>query len=264
MNMSDHSVLPLAPTPPTRPRRRFRGSRLRPPRLARAALGIGLVAGLVTGALAVPDPALAAPARCALLMPTKIVVNSATEQASVRLASSCTAAQVERAVWSLRQPGGGLAMPIAFEPADLAAGRTAGSVEFYDDDRKGAWTARPHEVTGPASADLVQNTPVTLLKYGSRIAASVDRSRNGLTWTVKATQWSGAAHAWVKRPKVRVGLFHRASGSSGWRYVTSVRTSSAGTARVSLRSLKAGSYRLVIAETPTVWAAYSRTVRGKI
>jgi hypothetical protein len=254
--VSDSSTAPVPATPPLH---RPRGSGRRRPLVIRAALGVGLVAG----ALVVPGSAQAAPARCALAMPTKIVVNSVTEQAPVRLTSSCAAARVDRAVWSLRQPGGAVAMPVEFAPEDLAAGRTTGIVEFYDDDRKGAWTARPDGVTSTASTELVQNTPVTLLKYGSRIAATADRSRNGLTWTVKATQWSGAAHAWVKRPKVRVGLFHRASASSGWRYVKSVRTSSAGTARISLGALKTGSYRLAVAETPTVWASYSRPVRGR-
>ena len=43
----------------------------------------------------------------------------------------------------------------------------------------------------------------------------------------------------------------------------SVTTSSTGRAPVTLGSPKAGNYRLMVAETPTVWASYSTAVRGR-
>ncbi|MGY2128113.1 hypothetical protein [Blastococcus sp. SYSU DS0617] len=78
-----------------------------------------------------------------------------------------------------------------------------------------------------------------------------------------ATQWSSRTHAFAPRAKARVGLFHQAPGSTAWKFVKAVTTSSTGKATVTLPSPKAGNYRLKVAETPTVWAAYSRTVTGR-
>ena len=41
-------------------------------------------------------------------------------------------------------------------------------------------------------------------------------------------------------------------------------TSDTGKVSFTVNSPKAGNYRLVIAETPTVWASYSSTVKGRI
>jgi hypothetical protein len=92
----------------------------------------------------------------------------------------------------------------------------------------------------------------------------VTRTSTGLSWAATATQWSGRSHKNVARPGVTVGLFHQTSSSAAWTYVKSAKTSSTGKATVSLGTAKTGNYRLMVAETPTVWASYSSPIKGRI
>ena len=82
-----------------------------------------------------------------------------------------------------------------------------------------------------------------------------------MSWAATATQWSSRTHAFGPRAKASVGLFHLAPGASTWKFVRSVTTSSTGKATVSVATTKPGAYRLKIAETPTVWAAYAPVLR---
>ncbi len=61
-----------------------------------------------------------------------------------------------------------------------------------------------------------------------------------------------------------VRLYHQTKTGATWTYVKAATTSSTGRATVSVTSPKAGNYRLVIAETSTVWAARSTTVKGRV
>jgi hypothetical protein len=223
------------------------------------------VALAVAAAVAVPAQANAA-VECGLLMPTKVVVNDDTVDIDMALTSGCSTNQASYANWDLVHPGSGAVVDNDFSAQDVAdsADGTYWALPWPDVAPMGKWISQP---TGAERADrtpLTQNTAVTLIKYGSKLTTKVTRTGSKLTWSTTATQWSGRSHKNVVRPGVSVGLFHKATGSTTWKYVTSVKTSRTGKATLSLTTPKSGSYRLKAAETPTVWASYSSAVRGRI
>lgn len=215
------------------------------------------VLAVATALAVVPASASAAPSECSVVVPTKVVVDREVVVSPVRVASNCSWNEMEFAHWTLHHATGEH-IPLTF--ADFRGSR---SVTWYDDDAKGTWTTRPVEAHRSDGSLLTQNSATTRVKYGARLGASVTRSGTAMTWTAAASQWSGAHHRWVPRPRVRVALFHQPSGSTTWRYVTSRTTSGTGRATLGLRTPRTGTYRLVTGETPTVWASYSRPVRGR-
>ena len=199
---------------------------------------------------------------CSLVMPTKVVVAARSVDADVRVATNCSANGAEHAYWDLFHPGRNYGWGLMFEEADLA--HPNWYITWRDFDPMGVWTLVPVEAEQADGNPLKQNSAVVKVKYGSRLTTKVTRTRTALSWAVTATQWSGVKHGWNTRARVTVGLFHQPPGSTTWKYVKSVKTSSTGRATVTLGSPKAGNYRLVVGETPTVWAAYSTPIRGRI
>jgi hypothetical protein len=221
-----------------------------------------LPAALAVGAAVLaPTPAQAA-SQCALVMPTKVVVDEPTEEMDFNLTTGCGRNGATKASWNLVH-NSGAGGPLDFEAEHFE--QRYFYIEWYDDqDPKGNWYLKP---TGAERADgtpLTQNSAVVEVKYASKLTTKVTRTSTGLIWAASATQWSGRSHKYVARPRVNVGLFHQARTGAAWTYVKSARTTSTGKATVSLGTAKTGNYRLVVGETPSVWAAYSTTVRGRI
>lgn len=212
--------------------------------------------------VAVPSSASAA-AQCGVLMPSKVVIDDATVVTDMTLTSGCFRSGAEHANWDVWHLSTGFGYENNFTSEDLADG-PYWTWSWQDDEPMGRWVT---EATGAATADgtaLTQNDVLTIVKYDSRLSTRITRTSTGLRWAATATQWSGRSHKYVVRPHVNVGLFHQTRSGADWTYVKSVRTSSAGTATVSLTTAKTGNYRLVVGETPSVWASYSRTVAGRI
>ena len=216
----------------------------------------------LAAAVGLPSPASAA-AQCGLIMPTKVVINASEVDTDMTLTSGCFTNEADHAYWDYTHNSTGWGAPMNFESGDLALGPDW-YITWDDFQPMGNYSLTPVECKTAGGVDLTQNSVVTKVKYGSKIAATVTRTSTKLTWAATATQWSGRAPTNVARPGVTVGLFHQTSSSAAWTYVKSGTTSSTGKATLSLTSPKAGNYRLVIAETPTVWAAYSSTVKGRI
>ena len=222
-----------------------------------------VLAAVSVAAVAVPGSAAsAAVPGCHLNGPTKVVVNAATEAVTWGFGADCmdvTNGGGASASWELRSPSGALVKTIGLEIPDPLAYEDTHT--FADTAPMGRYTT---DALGITPSWLTQNQPVIDVKYHSRITAPVTRTSTALTWAATATQWSGRSHAYVPRPGVRVGVFHQPTSASAWTFQKSVYTSSTGKAAVSVTSPKTGNYRLVIGETPTVWAAYSPAVKGRV
>jgi hypothetical protein len=209
---------------------------------------------------ALPSAAQSASTQCSIVMPSKVAIGAANVTTPIRVASNCAANDVDMAHWALEHASG------AYTPLDfvVSVGDTTQRLQWFDDDPMGTWTTSPEAATTAADDPLVQNTTSTRVKYAAKLTTRATRTTKALSWAVTATQWSGRTHAYVGRSRVAVSLQYKATGSTTWKYVKAVRTTSTGRATVSIGSPKAGSYRLAVAETPSVWAAYSTPVRGKI
>jgi hypothetical protein len=218
---------------------------------------------VVAAAAVVVTPAPAGAAvQCGLIVPTKVVINAETVEMPMTLTSGCYANAADHAYWDYDHSSGAW-FAVDFEPEDLD-GTTDWALPWYDDDPMGRWALNPTEAKTGDGTDLTQNSAVTQVKYASKIATTVTRTSTKLTWAATATQWSGRAHKNVARPGVTLGLFHQTSSTAAWTYVKSATTSSTGKATISLSYPKSGNYRLKVAETATVWAAYSSTTKGRI
>jgi hypothetical protein len=221
-----------------------------------------LPAALALAAVVVVPSSASAASQCALVMPTKVVVNEPTEEMDFNLTAGCGTNGATQASWNLVHSSG-VGGPLDFDAADIE--QRYFYIEWYDDeDPKGNWYLKPNGAARVDGTPLTQNSAVVKVKYASKLTAKVTRTSSGLIWAANATQWSGRSHEYVARPRVTVGLFHQTRTGAAWTYVKSVTTTSTGKATVSLGTAKAGNYRLVIGETPTVWAAYSTTVKGRI
>jgi hypothetical protein len=198
-----------------------------------------VVAAAVTVAIV---PAQAA-GPCSLVMPTKLVVNEDIETIHVRLADNCTTSGWATANWDVAHS----VIDEGVFYADFADGIDEQDLDVWG--YAGRYTAYGVEAVDGDGAALDQNEPVMVAKYASKIAATVTRTSTKLTWAATATQWSGNQGKNVVRAGVNIGLFHQASSTSAW---------------ISLTSPKSGNYRLKVAETPTVWAAYSSTIKGRV
>ena len=212
-------------------------------------------------AVALPTPAQAA-VQCGLFVPTKVVINAEIVESDMSLTDGCYNNQADHANWDYRHSGSGFYVDNDFAAADLAESQYW-TWKWPDDAPMGRWVSEPRGAEQVDGDPLTQNTAITYVKYGSKLTAALTRTSSELTWAATATQWSGRSHKNVARPGVTVGLFHQTSSTAAWTFVKAVTTSSTGKATVSLSSPKSGNYRLVIAETPTVWAAYSTTVTGR-
>ena len=213
----------------------------------------------VAATVGVPAAGSAAVPGCHLAGPTKVVVDSTSEKVTWGFGPDCmdvTNGGGATATWALTDPSGDPVTTIGLDiptPDEHEYSHT-----FADTAPKGWYTATG---TGITPSWLTQNAPVLDVKYASRI--SVPGSRNGsdkLTLSAHVTQWSGAAHDYVGRRNTPVALQFKPRGSTTWTYVKAARTSSAAKVTISVMSPKAGSYRLKVAETNTVWAAYSQAV----
>ncbi len=222
-----------------------------------------LSAAIASGvAMTIPSSASAGTEQCTVIMPTKVVINAQVVDSPVRFGSNCATNQAVEAWWDLNHSTGNVDSIVFFDD-EFAAGSS--STEWFDLDPMGRYVIQGSGAYKADASELTQNSPVTVIKYHSRFAGGVTRSSTGgLTWSVTAQQWSGRSHAYVGRPKVNVGLFYQATRSTTWTYVKSVTTSSTGKATVTMSAPKSGTYRLKVAETPTVWASYTNAVKGRI
>jgi hypothetical protein len=215
-------------------------------------------------AVLTPVPAQAA-VQCGLTVPTKIVVNDAISVGSVRLTDGCQDNAADHAYWDYVNSTG--AFPMDFSAGHIDGTRSRQFVVEFDHDEVGRWVLTPRGAEEADGTPLTQNSAVTLVKYDSELRAPVTRTSTKLTWAATATQYSRRGNdglgGYVARPGVTVGLFHQSSSGGAWSYVKSATTSRTGKVTISVSSPKSGNYRLVVAETPTVWAAYSTTVRGR-
>jgi hypothetical protein len=223
-----------------------------------------LPAAVALAAIVVVPSSASAATQCGLIVPSKVVINAEEVDAPMSLTSGCYSNAADHAYWDYDHPGSGAWFPVDFEASDLELGPDGWSLPWYDDDAMGQWVLTGNECKTGDGTDLTQNSAATLVKYASKVSAPVTRTSTKLVWAATATQWSGRSHKNVVRPGVTMGLFYQATGSTTWSYVKSATTSSTGKATISLSYPKSGNYRLKVAETPTVWAAYSSTIKGRV
>ena len=212
--------------------------------------------------VAVPSSANAA-VQCGLLTPTKVVVDTADEARPVYVTTGCRSNAADHAHWDYVHRTGEVA--VNFTAAQIDGLGLPQPMVTYGDQHIGRWVLTPRGAEQADGTPLTQNSAVTYVKYASRFDTRVARTSTRLIMNATALQYSARdGGGFVVRPDKTVGLFHRASPGAAWKYVTAATTSSSGEVTFRVASPKSGDYRLVVAETATVWASYSYTVPGRV
>ncbi|MGL5816717.1 MAG: hypothetical protein ACRCYR_04080 [Phycicoccus sp.] len=222
---------------------------MRPPRalaaLAAAAAGIGLAASTAAPASAAAD--------CTLSVTSRVAISRPYLELPVRAAGTCTQPG-GLAAWELIHPTRGFENAVVFE-----SGPTT-TWDVYSDAYIGTMTWRPEFAADGAGNAVSQNTAYTTVKLAA--GAWISSSRSGDVVTLRGTSllYSTDNNVFFKRSAG--GVFqYRDLGSTQWKNLKSVWTTSAGTATMSYRYSAQRDYRFALYSTPISWDVGSATTR---
>jgi hypothetical protein len=215
-------------------------------------------------AVAAPAPASAA-VQCSLVLPTKVVVGSATERISYRLSSNCSAAQADQASWHVLHTSGGHDWW-----AELGGEASDGVELFPATAPSGTYRAYPAGAEQADGDPLTQNSPTLAVKYGARVSLSgrytstthpLGFTMTELSLTATAGIWSPARSGWVPRAGTQVQLL-RHKGGDWWVWERNGTTNSQGKVTFTRPSYSSATYRVRIVETTKAWASGSGNFRA--
>jgi hypothetical protein len=221
-------------------------------------------------AVVTPSSAVAAGAQCSLVLPAKVVVDSRTEKIPYRLSSNCTANQAAFAMWDVQQAGG-YGWSVDITRAEMAAGKTSGTLTYPDTGKRGLFRGYAYSSRQADGDRLTQNMPLMQAKTACRVSLTGSRSTlsgwKGYTISVEGTIWSSATHRWANRRGGTVELLKRRDDGS-WALAgrSTLTTSGSGGSAVFFPkgSKKGDKFRVVVKETATAWSCGSapHTVRS--
>lgn len=223
---------------------------------------LGLVAACVV--VVVPSSSAgAAGAQCSLVLPAKVSVDSRTERVPYRLSSNCAANGAAYAWWDVENAGGS-GWSLLVSRADVAAGRTSGTLTLRDTAKRGVYTGHAYSARTADGTPVTQNTPTMRVKSACRVSLSGSRSTlrdGGYTITTTGKIWSGATHSWAKRAGVWADLLKRRSDGT---WALAGRSLVATGLFFPKGAKKGDQFRVVVDETAATWACGSavHTVRS--
>jgi hypothetical protein len=217
-----------------------------------------VIAAITMIGVAAPATSAAAAGSCSVVAPSKIVLDQDYREVTFRLADDCAASgTADGPSWEVVHPTQGVRDFLWFY------GKTTETWDLYSwSNGPATYTVRPDSAHDGDYNPIAQNTAYISVKLGSRLSGTVTRSNGRMTFNAYARTYSPNLSGWYKRAYAKVSVMHRAPGSATWSWVKAATTNSAGKATVSVVA-RSGAYRLMIKETPTVWASYSAAVRGK-
>ncbi|MEP7370152.1 MAG: hypothetical protein ABI662_10870 [Dermatophilaceae bacterium] len=207
---------------------------------------------MIAAGIGVSSPVASAAGACTLSVPNRIVIGHPYMAVTLRASGPC-ATSGGYGSWVLYHPTqGGQAIAI-FDgaPTDIW--------NVYSWDVKfGRQNWRPSWAWDGGYNDLAQNSPDVDVRLAT--AAWISSSRYGSTVTLKGTSlvYSTGNDSYFKR-SAGAGFQYRERGSTTWRTLKSMWTSSAGTTTMSYRSTARRDYRFVLYTTPISWDQASAT-----
>ena len=219
------------------------------PLLAAAAL-------TAAGAAALPATAQAA-GSCSLYAPGRIAIGTSVRTITINEGPNCAAAGVTDAAWT--------AVAAAGEVDTIIYENGARSQPFtiFGDDPLGKWTWRPEGAFDAADNEIFQYTPVTDVRLASYSRITPTRTGTKVNLKTLANRWWGDGDKFIGFASARGQIQYRTPGTTTWRGLKDVYSSSTGTYSYTYNTTLTRDYRVVIYDAPTntIWGSTSPTVR---
>ncbi|TWD84355.1 hypothetical protein FB561_5542 [Kribbella amoyensis] len=217
--------------------------------LRRVAILLLAAAGCLTVA---PLPAAQAQTTgtCVLHAPTRVAIGRPYIGLRLTMSGPCTAGGW--AAWDLYHPSRGLQDTAFFDNT------SSDMWDVYDFHTIGQHTWRPSGAYDGAFNSQSQNTVVSDVRLAAGAWIASSRKADVVTLTGTSLLYSPTSQSYFKRSAA--GVFqYRERGTTTWKNLKSVRTSSAGTVSMSYRYSKTRDYRFALYSTPISWDLGSAT-----
>lgn len=213
-----------------------------------------IVATIVTAFISVGLGFSAAPAQaagtCSLLIPSKVRISTPYQAVTGRLSSNCATAGTTDASWTAYHPTQGAKEFLWFYPStsliwDVYSWWITPAV----------YTWRPSGASDANYDPIAQNQPTTVVRVGS--GASIYTSRSGSYVTIKtsSSRYAYSISSWVRWGGIRGTIQYW--GPTGWTNMKYAYQNTSGYYTYRFYAPKARSYRVVFADTSSIWGSVS-------
>ncbi|MGL5817803.1 MAG: hypothetical protein ACRCYR_09595 [Phycicoccus sp.] len=206
------------------------------------------------------DATVSGTGSCTFHMPSKVTIASDIEDVPIAFGSDCAAAKVKEATWratSVYRPQS------YFEGA--YTGRSSDFISFHADyDYIRRWQWNPVGATDAAGNSVVQYGPsFTDLRLGSYGRVTATRSGAKVSVRTAASRYWIDGSRFIGWAGARGQIQWRTPGTTAWRGLKDVYSSSTGTYGYTYTTTQTREYRVVLYDNTvkTIWGSISPTVR---
>jgi hypothetical protein len=212
-------------------------------------------AGLLSAGLVGAAPAAQAAGTCSLQVPSRVVISTPYRQITTRLGSDCVASGTVYASWDAIHPTQGWQTIAIFDET------TTDFWDLYDFEPLGRWTWRPSLAWDYNSDDVAQNTRYTDVKLGSWSKVTATRYGSKVSLATSAVRYSPTYERLIPWAGAYGQLQYKVPGTTTWRALKTVYSTSTGTYRYTYTTTAVRDYRVYFPATSVIWNTASATVR---
>jgi hypothetical protein len=213
-----------------------------------------VVAGLVAGGAVTTAPAASAVGTCSMLVPSRFSINQYARNFTVPQGRNCAAAGVADAFWFAYHPTKG-AVNLGAAYVD---GARSTQIALIDTMPVGKWTWKGSLATDAAySSEVFQYPAYTDVRLGSSARIIPTRAGTKVNLRTKAMRYWQRGHKFIGWSGARGRIEYRTPGTSVWRPLKEVYSTSTGAYSYTYRTTAVREYRVVFTTVPTIWGSTS-------
>ena len=214
--------------------------------------------GLITTGLVTAAPTASAAGACSLYAPSRIAIGSPFRTIAINQGPNCAAAGVVDAAWTATHPTRGPIDIIIYENSDRSE-----PFDIFGDDPLGRWTWRPEGAFDASDNTVFQYSPTTDVRLASYGRVAPTRTGSKVNVKTLAGRYWQAGERFIGWSAARGQIQYRTLGTTTWRGLKEVYSTSAGTYSYTYTTSAVRDYRVVLynATNNTIWGSTSPTVR---
>jgi hypothetical protein len=216
-----------------------------------------VVTAALVGALtivAAPTASAVEGGSCSVAIPTTVSIAKPYTLIPAKLGANCAASGTDFASWDVRHSYYG---PMDFLLFDQTISDSYG---FYDEDPYGTYYVEPGMAWDSEANVLTQNERSFAVKLDSRLGLTAARAGSYVTLSATASFYGPTGNAFRAWNKDKVVLQYKTPGTTTWRYLTTVTTTSNGKTSYRVYAPKGRHYRAGSYATATIWGQASAAV----